>query len=241
LPSNISTHNFTASTSECRFTCNTWYTYDLGSNTCVWNSCTIPATDTYNSKTYTIATPGTLLHNNSVTKSGTYAFGTSPNNGTISADFVYSCNAWVLSKSVSNTGGSCNTGYTFNNNYSSPACTANCPAGWILSSWKCYSSLKWPLGFQAWINDCNSFWWVMSGVGVYCWFHPSDICPNNSLLKWNYVDNSRYGIRYIDNSWGFWTYDISQYYTSWIAAFFQDDLNAWWWWRDGTHYYRCEK
>ncbi len=125
LPSNISTHDFNSSTSECRFTCNPWYTYDLGSNTCVWNSCTIPATDTYNSKTYTIATPGTLLHNNSVTKSGTYAFGTSPNNGTISADFVYSCNAWVLSKTVSNNGGSCSSWYSFNNNYSAPACSGN--------------------------------------------------------------------------------------------------------------------
>lgn len=125
MPSNISTHDVNASMSECRFTCNSWYSYDLGSNSCIWNSCSIPSTESYNSKTYTITNPGILLHNNSVTRSGTTSFWVSPANGSLSADFQYTCNAWVLSKTVSNTGGSCNTGYTFNNNYSTPACWGN--------------------------------------------------------------------------------------------------------------------
>ncbi len=43
----------------------------------------------------------------------------------MTADFVYTCNAGVLSKTVSNTGGSCSSGYSFNNNYTTPACNGN--------------------------------------------------------------------------------------------------------------------
>ncbi len=199
LPSNISTHDFNSSTSECRFTCNPWYTYDLGSNTCVWNSCTIPATDTYNSKTYTIATPGTLLHNNSVTRTGTTSFGTSPANGTMSADFVYTCNAWVLSKSVSNTGGSCGIDYIFNNNYSAPACNyskyiisgtiTNGANAIINGCWTTtVANASWAFQLQnitAWTN-CNNI--VVTRSGYNCTIStnwPANTQANTTNISWS--------------------------------------------------------
>ena len=128
MPSNISTHDFNSSTSECRFTCNPWYTYDLGSNTCVWNSCMTPTSGVHNGLTYTL-TSQSVAHGASATvTSANRAFGTSPANGATSARFTYSCNAWALSlTSTANNAGSCITSwYTFNNNYSSPACTSPC-------------------------------------------------------------------------------------------------------------------
>ena len=139
LPSETSTYNLTSSSSECIFKCDTWYTYDTNSNECIWNNCSIPSSDTNNSKTYTISSPSILLHGNSTTKVWTYLFWSSPSNWNLTANFNYSCNAWVLTKVVSWDAWSCTSWYTFNGSYTSPSCSANncnLPWWWTINNWQ---------------------------------------------------------------------------------------------------------
>ncbi|MBW7954755.1 type II secretion system protein, partial [Candidatus Gracilibacteria bacterium] len=124
VPTNLSNYNETSSTTECRFSCDTGYHYDSGSNQCVGNSCSSPTSAIHAGLTYTLGSQS-LSHGSLVTiTSSNRAFGASPSAGVTSAKFTYSCNAGVLSlDSTTNNAGSCNSGgYTFNGNYSSPSC-----------------------------------------------------------------------------------------------------------------------
>ncbi|MBW7954449.1 hypothetical protein H3C61_01420, partial [Candidatus Gracilibacteria bacterium] len=110
--------------------------------------------------TYTLGSQS-LSHGSLVTiTSSNRAFGASPSAGVTSAKFTYSCNAGVLSlDSTTNNAGSCNSGgYTFNGNYSSPSCTANCPSGMTLYGTSCYSGLRGKNFFNNAYYDClNNF------------------------------------------------------------------------------------
>lgn len=116
----------TGSTTECNFKCNAWHTWDW--TICAADACTMPATDTYSTLTYNIPTPLALLHWNTEPKIWTRTFWTSPTNWTMTANFPYTCTAWVLTKWTTTAWAwTCWTGYSFNNNWTAPACSVtNC-------------------------------------------------------------------------------------------------------------------
>lgn len=125
-PSNTSLHNVEPSNEECRFKCNSWFTYDIESNQCVWDNCITSTSWVHSGLMYSLASQS-FTHGNSVTiTSENRAFWTNPANGNTSANFTFSCNAWVISTlSTANNAWSCNSWHVFNNNYSSPGCTPN--------------------------------------------------------------------------------------------------------------------
>ena len=64
--------------------------------------------------------------------------------------------------------GSCGAGYTFNNNYSTPACSGNCPAGMNLEGSVCRSSVRPKNTFYNAYYDCvNNFWTTLIGSNTY--------------------------------------------------------------------------
>ncbi|MCK9272130.1 type II secretion system GspH family protein [Candidatus Gracilibacteria bacterium] len=126
IPTLEGVHNDTASTTSCNFKCNTGYTWDDTNKICAADACTMPATDTYSTVTYNIPTPLELASGNTIPKVGTYSFGTSPTNGTTTANFSYTCTAGVITEGTTTAGaGTCGTGYVFNNVWTDPACTIN--------------------------------------------------------------------------------------------------------------------
>lgn len=128
LPTLVWAYNETVSTTACNFKCNTWYTWDDTNKICKANDCTMPATDTYSTLTYNIPTPLALLHWNTEPKIWTRAFWTSPTNWTMTANFSYTCTAWVLTEWATTAWAwTCWTWYSFNGNWTTPACSVtNC-------------------------------------------------------------------------------------------------------------------
>lgn len=122
-PTLVWVYSETASTTTCNFKCNSWYTWDSTNNICKADDCTMPATDTYSTLTYNIPTPLALLHWNTETKIWTRTFWTSPTNWTVTANFPYTCTAWVLTEWATTAWAwTCWTWYSFNNNWTTPAC-----------------------------------------------------------------------------------------------------------------------
>lgn len=117
--------------SECSFQCNSWFTYDLNTNACLWNSCETPVSDSYNEIIYSL-TSENIAHGSTLKKNWNSLFWTLPRNGTLIAEFEYSCEAWFLQQiSVQEVSGSCSTQYySFNNNFTIPSCNLPSCALW---------------------------------------------------------------------------------------------------------------
>lgn len=125
--------------SECSFQCNAWFTYDTNTNSCLWNSCETPTSDSYNEIIYSL-TSENIAHWSTLKKTWTSLFWTSPRNGTLTAEFEYSCEAGFLQQvSVQEVSGSCSTQYySFNNSFTIPSCNLpNCALGTTFIIWWC--------------------------------------------------------------------------------------------------------
>ncbi len=117
-------------------------------------ACTPPSTDIHEWNTYSILNNTPINHWNSRTINGTYYFGANPSNGSLSASFNYTCNNWMLIKNSSTRySWSCSSGYVFNNNYSTPACTP--VVQWICNNSSRGSCSSWT---RNWINNTTSCW-----------------------------------------------------------------------------------
>lgn len=154
-----------SSTTDCRFKCEIWYSYNSLTNTCDWNVCTIPTTETYNWETYNINWPYTLNHSLNTTKVWTTTFWMSPSNWSMTINVWYSCNAWILiNTSTTQWAWICSTWYSFNNNWTSPTCIIN----------------SYTLSWSFWIG------WAWANVSV-CW---SNVTADSS---WNFSITKNYG------------------------------------------------
>lgn len=112
--------HFSAAPAQCTFACDAGYSWDGSSCRA---DCSIPAVDAYSGLTYAISPLGTISHGGTANRTGTSSFGGAPNNGTLTANFAYSCNDGTLSKTVSGNSGTCQSGYVWNSNWSTPACS----------------------------------------------------------------------------------------------------------------------
>lgn len=129
LPSTTGTYDESLSMTECRFKCESDHSWSGG---ICGADCTIPASDTHAALSYVLSASGTVTHGQSgQSRSGNRTFGTAPANGSQSATFTYACSDGVLSKTSSNGASSCGTNFSFNGNWSAPACTAN------VRTWTC--------------------------------------------------------------------------------------------------------
>lgn len=130
--------NYSESSELCTFECEAWYTYDGVNNLCTPNNCTTPTSWEHSGLTYSLISQP-LNNGQSITIiSENRNFWSSPTHGVTKANFTFSCNAGSITiTSTANHSWSCTTsGYTFNNDYSSPACILNtCLYQWNITHW----------------------------------------------------------------------------------------------------------
>lgn len=119
--------NFSASPGLCTFACSSGFSWD---GSACRADCAAPLSVTENGLPYALqyAAPElrVLAHSETRAFTGTHAFGSAPENGTLSAEFLFSCSDGTASvQSVTPLSGTCQPNHTWNSGWESPSCSAD--------------------------------------------------------------------------------------------------------------------
>ncbi len=175
-----SSWHYSETSENCAFTCLSGYSWD---GSACRADCSTPASQEHSSLTYALSEIRTLPHGGNETIIGTSVFGSVPANGILSASFAFSCNDGILSVSSSNGSASCPSNYSWNSQWSSPACAAN------VQTFNCVPK---PSSGTVWNTVSNysqtwngSAWFPADSVTAY------DVSPSSTECR--YACDSGYG------------------------------------------------
>lgn len=217
-PNNIWSHNISASTSECRFTCNTWFTYNSWNNSCVDSQAPIWGN---------LGTGvGILINNGSQNTQTRY----------VNLSFLANDNVWVSQMLVSN-----NSNFSWANWE-----TYNTGKTWTLTenSWSktVYVKFKDSLGNESsTYSDSIMYTPVESiltfGTGIQIYSNTASIelfwncryidafgVENSNTIKYSINNTASWSLNCINNSWS-GTLNISENTTNTIKIWFEQNTS----------------